>query len=181
MSNTRTAAAKKTVAKKASGRMGLREALALKIRRVEHFDVPIVESAVVAAATLKLTEAQEALAYARITDPKSVDAGEARVAAAKKDVAACFRRTFFKGLPTLEMEALQNEHPDPKLKEGEKPPPEHVPFVFWLAAATCTEGDLSAQEWKGYADEWTVGTLNRFTDAVYGSTTKDFSHGIPKD
>jgi hypothetical protein len=180
MSNTR-APAKKAAAKKAPAEMGLREALALKIRRVEHFDIPIVESAVVTAKTLLLTEAQEALAYARITDPKSVDAGEARVAAAKKDVAACFRRTFFKGLPTLDQEALQNEHPDPKLKEGEKPPEDHIPFVFWLAAATCTEGDLTAEEWKGYADEWTVGTLNRFTDAVFGATTKDFSHGIPKD
>jgi hypothetical protein len=181
MSNTRTPVVKKAAAKKASADPGLREALALKIRRVEHFDIPIVESAVVTAKTLKLTEAQEALAYARITDPKSVQQREDALAAAKRDVAACFHRTFFKGLPTLDMEALQNEHPDPKLKEGEKLPEDHIPFVFWLAAATCTEGDLTPEEWKGYADEWTVGTLNRFTDAVFGSTTKDFSHGIPKD
>jgi hypothetical protein len=41
MSNTR-APAKKAAAKKAPAEMGLREALALKIRRVEHFDNPLI-------------------------------------------------------------------------------------------------------------------------------------------
>jgi hypothetical protein len=178
VSNTRTPAAKKAAAKT---EIGLREALALKIRRVEHFDIPIVESSVVTAKTLALTEAQEALAYATITDPKSVEAREARVAAAKKEIAACFRRVSFKGMPTLEQEALANEHPDPKLKEGEKPPEDHIPFVFWLAGGTQVDEDLTAQEWKDFADEWTVGDLNRFTRAVFGATTRDFSDGIPKD
>lgn len=180
MSNTRTPA-KKTAAKKAPAEMGLRDALALGIRRTEHFDVPIKESDAVAAATRQLTEAQEGLAYAKVANPKGVDAERLKVDEARKVVDACFRRVTFRGLPTLDQETLQNEHPDPKLKDGQQPPPEHIPFVCWLAAATQVDEDLTPQEWKEASETWTVGQLNRFTDAVYGATTRDFSHGIPKD
>lgn len=175
MSNTRAAAKKTAPAKK-----GLRDALALQIRRTEHFDVPIQESDVVAKATQQLTEAVEGLAYARVATPATVDAAQAKVDAARQTVDACFHRVTFRGLPTLEMEALQNEHPDPKLKEGQKPPPDHIPFVCWLATATQVGEDLTPQEWKEASQGWTLGDLNRFTDAVFGATTRDFSHGIPK-
>ena len=187
MSNTRKPAAKKAAAPK---KLGLKAALAQKKSRLEWYDLPLEDSTVVAEKAGRVRLLSNMAESLRIQgDDASAERADRELADAKAELAKCFQRLYFRGLPEERYDELLNEHPptDEQVAEAKKDDegiPQFNPHTFFpTLLEECYVGNdgLTAAEWAEELKEWARAEKHDITQTVIRANTRAFSDGIPKD
>lgn len=163
---------------------GLRKALADKRIRIEHYDIPQVDSVVADRAAEALTSAKERVVYARLNgDPDVIAEATKAEEAAKAELAECFYRMSFRGLSDPDFDALRNEYPpsDEEAAEGLK---WGDAFVYALMEV-CYIGDdgLTAVEWETELNDperWTRSDKADVVQVVLRANSRSYNANIPK-
>lgn len=175
--------------KKANSRApgtGIRAALKQRKTRLEHFDIPLVESDVADEKARALTKARndlDMINLVKVDDEELIARHHTAVDTAQAEVDACYHRVSFRGLSADDFDALVNEHPPTE----DQAKAEHTwnpdTFFYALIVACVVDGDgMTDQDWRTELarPEWSRADLAALRGAVFAANQRGFSEGIPK-
>jgi len=167
---------------------GLRAALAAKTTRVEHYDIPVVDSSTVDKIVTRLNQARQLSLMANLGDDKAAkDRAVAELAAVQTELDACFHRVEFTGLTSdADLDALLNAYPATAEQKAKDPDATTDPDGFNLAllVACVVDGDgMTVEDWREelWSPKWTRADRNALFQAVSAANQREFSADIPKD
>lgn len=158
---------------------GLREALAAKKVRTEHYPILLVESDVVRPLAEKLQQMRNVAFGASLgDDQKAKDDAAAKVKEAQAALDACFWDVAFQGLRSQgDFSALVNAHPptDEQVAEAKRDGADEAAiekmmdmdgFHVALLMACIVDGDgMTAEEWR--AELWSAKWTNADREALF--------------
>lgn len=158
----------------------LAQRLAKRRNRVEHYDFPIADSAVIEERVSAVNRARQASVLASLGDDatsagrKAVENAEAAEKAARSALDECFDRVEFRGLSTVEIDALLNE-----LEErGER---DESTFAIALLGRSCLDDSMGEKEWAEARETWPKAEWDACWAACDAANRQAGSAGIPKD
>lgn len=176
-------------------RKGLREALAQKKVRIEHFPIPLSDAEIIDPLAERLQLARNVALRASLDDDqKAKDDAAAKVKAAEAEVDKHFWKVGFKGLTSdADFDALINAHPATEAQKAAAKADGTEDDVlakmvdldeFYLALlAVCavdTDG-MTADEWRAelWSERWTKADRKALFATVDRANRRDFSGLLP--